>query len=435
MKWLPLTLGAQLFVLILAGFVATNLTVQLLSGRSAGSIHQLGLEQILKRYVADARVLAACSAPCNQGALAAAMATDDLQLTLQARALPQEAMDQAETRILNRLRGLMGAPPAEAPATVQIVRDADRHTRLRVSSRLPDGQWLIGTLAPVIRNSWWKPLGFSLLASCLPILVVLMLFLRHMLRPLRTLSEAAERFSRGERLEPLPATGPRELRELAQAFNQLQERLTRFVDDRTRMIAAISHDFRTPITSLRLRAELVDDAELRQGMTRTLEDLRQMVEETLHFARDDSRREDTRSTDLVPLLQHLIDEHRLLGHTLQAELPQSCPYRCRPLALTRAVQNLIDNAIRHAGNAHLRLEPGATQVHIHVEDNGPGLPAAWLEKAFEPFTRHDHARGPGSGSSGLGLSIARSCVEAHGGQIRLHNRPEGGLRATISLPA
>jgi signal transduction histidine kinase len=437
-KLVPETLGARLFALILLGLLATNLTVQALSGKGAGSMHQLGLDQILRRYASDFRVLAECTQGCSRERLIQAMAAEDFQLSL-ADGIPLHEMSEAEQALGLRLDQLIGLP-GPAPAQIRIL-DPDsgvrrRHTpALEVSRRLPDGHGLIGTLQPVVRNGWWKPLGFSLLASGLPVLIVLALFLGRLLRPLHTLADAAERLSRGERTDPLPETGPRELRELSRVFNQMQARLTRFLDDRTHMLAAISHDFRTPITSLRLRAELVEDEALAKAMKRTLEEMRQMVDETLQFARDDSRQEDTRVVDLVPLLAHIAHDQQLHDHAVSTELPATCPYRCRPLALTRAVRNLVDNATRHGSHTTLNLCRNDQRIRIEVKDNGPGMPEEWLEKAFEPFTRLDSSRGPHSGAAGLGLAIARTAVEAHGGHIRLNNQAAGGLCASIELPA
>lgn len=438
MKLIPETLGGRLFALILLGLLATNLTVQTLSGKGAGSMHQLGLDQILRRYASDFRVLSACTQGCPRDQLMQAMEGEDFHLSLAGR-LAQHDMDEAEAAIGQRLDELIGTT-GTARAHVLILDPASGNKRhrtpaLQVSMALPEGSWLIGTLQPVVRNGWWKPLGFSLLASGLPVLIVLALFLGRLLRPLHTLADAAERLSRGERTAPLPETGSRELRELSRVFNQMQARLTRFLDDRTRMLAAISHDFRTPITSLRLRAELIEDEALAAAMKRTLEEMGQMVDETLQFARDDSSQEDTRVVDLVPLLTSIAHDMQLQGHDVRINLPASSPYRCRPLALTRAVRNLADNATRHGSCTTLTLRHDGTQLRIEVEDNGPGLPEVWLEKAFEPFSRLDQARGPHGGAAGLGLAIARTAIEAHGGHIRLGNLGTGGLRACIELPA
>ncbi|MGC3985558.1 MAG: ATP-binding protein [Pseudorhodoferax sp.] len=299
--------------------------------------------------------------------------------------------------------------------------------------RLPDGRWLHARQLPLAGYQWWRLLRFSVPTSTLPVLAIVLLCVWRMLRPLKTLADAAERVSRGERIDPLPLVGPRETRELSAAFNLMQEKLTRFIDHRTQMLAAISHDFRTPITSLRLRAELVDEPAQRAAMVRTLDEMRTMVEQTLRFAQDDAALEETRETDLRALLQQIEQEQHALGHDVVLAPGPALPYRARPVSLKRAVANLVDNAVRHGGRARLALAAGQP-VRITVDDDGPGLDASLLEQVFEPFFQRDQARNHQGGGVGLGLSIARSCVRAHGGEVALANRPEGGLRATVTLP-
>jgi signal transduction histidine kinase len=202
------------------------------------------------------------------------------------------------------------------------------------------------------------------------------------------------------------------------------------------LLAAVSHDLRTPITALKLRAEMVDDAALRAAMTRTLDEMGEMVEATLGFAREESQQEPTRLLELVALVEAIADERQSLGHAVSAHSSVArLPYRCRPASLRRALNNLVDNAVRYAGNATIRLESLDSSVLISVEDDGPGVPEAMLETLFEPFTRLETSRSTETGGVGLGLAIVRSCVRAHGGDVKLQNRPEGGLRAVVRLPA
>lgn len=224
------------------------------------------------------------------------------------------------------------------------------------------------------------------------------------------------------------------MREITEAFNEMQERLVRFVNDRTRMIAAIGHDLRTPLTSLRINAELIDDEELREAMILTLDEMSVMAEETLTFAQDDVKQEPTLVVELSALVDEVVSRQRTLGKEVDWTAPPATFYRCRPVHLKRALNNLIDNATRY-GRTRVRLRQGddGEDLRIEVEDDGPGIDPDQLERAFEPFVRLDTARGPGG--TGLGLAIARSCIRAHGGELALHNRPEGGLRAVITLPA
>ena len=305
---------------------------------------------------------------------------------------------------------------------------------LDTAVRLADGRWLHARQQPLAAYQWWRLLRFSLPTSTLPVLAIVLIFIYRTLRPIKALAEAAERVSRGERIEPLPIVGPSEAREVSAAFNLMQDKLTRFIDDRTRLLAAISHDFRTPITSLRLRAELVDDPQQRAAMTRTLDEMRVMVEQTLNFAQDDAAIEGTREVDLQAVLQEVVAEHHGLGRDAALAPGPPMPYRARSVSLKRAVGNLVDNAVRHGGFARVRVLRQDTGIRIEIDDGGPGLAVDARDRVFEPFFQLDPARNHHGGGVGLGLSIARSCVRAHGGDVKLANLPGRGLRATINLP-
>jgi len=209
----------------------------------------------------------------------------------------------------------------------------------------------------------------------------------------------------------------------------MQERLHNYVSDRTRMLAAVSHDLRSPITALRLRAELVEQDDLRERMIASLDDMQQMVEATLAFARQDAEAEPTQTVDLARLGRDLVGERAELGQPVKWEGGNAMAYPCRPVALKRALGNLVENAVRYGGSARVRLEARG----FVVEDDGPGIPEDRLEHVFEPFARLEESRSQDTGGAGLGLAIARSIARSHGGDVVLRNRPEGGVRAVLSL--
>jgi signal transduction histidine kinase len=304
-----------------------------------------------------------------------------------------------------------------------------------VTARLQNGSSLHYLRTQIDPPRWWRDLPFSIAVSTLPVLIAIGLAVGRVTRPVRALARAAEQVGRGERTDPLPITGPREVQETTAAFNAMQDRLLRFVRDRTRMLAAISHDFRTPITSLRLRAEMVEDDELKSAMTRTLDEMREMVQATLIFASESVTDEETRMVDLVSLVEAVADDELTLGHQVEIESPDRLPYRCRPTSLKRAIVNLTENAIRYGERARLTLTTDVNSIRIRIEDDGPGIPQEKLEEVFEPFTRLEISRNPDTGGVGLGLAVARSCVRAHGGDVILSNMAEHGLRAEIILPA
>ena len=232
----------------------------------------------------------------------------------------------------------------------------------------------------------------------------------------------------------LPERGPEEIVRATRAFNAMQARVSRFVADRTRMVAAISHDLRTPLTSLRLRAEFIDDDETRERMVATIDEMARMAEATLAFARDDAAGEESRNTDLVALIEAVSADFSDLGHDVSVEGPEHLYLSVRQVSLRRALRNLVENAIRYGLRARVRLERTATAVVIAVDDDGPGIPEDKLEEVFAPFTRLETSRNLETGGVGLGLATARSIVRAHGGELTLANRPGGGLTAAIHLP-
>jgi signal transduction histidine kinase len=251
---------------------------------------------------------------------------------------------------------------------------------------------------------------------------------------MRRLAEVADGLGRGEAVEPLPEAGPEEVRRTARAFNEMQRRLRRFVEDRTRMLAAIGHDLRTPITSLRLRAELLEDEEARSRILATLDEMQRMIEATLAFAREEASREATRTVDLGALVESVCVDLADLGLDTAYEPGPRLACACRPDSLRRAVRNLVENAARYGRRARVTALRQGAELVVRVDDDGPGIPPEALERVFAPFVRLEESRSSETGGVGLGLAIARTIARAHGGDVRLANRPEGGLRAELALP-
>jgi signal transduction histidine kinase len=214
----------------------------------------------------------------------------------------------------------------------------------------------------------------------------------------------------------------------------MHDRLQRFIQDRTRMLAAMSHDLRTPITTLRLRAEFIEDEETKNKILETLEEMQRMTEATLAFVREEAKAEPTRKTDLNALIESVVADLADLGHDAHFTETSHITYACRPQGLKRALRNLLENAIRYGEKADVNLIDQGGQLLITIDDQGPGIPKSDIERMFQPFVRLDESRSEETGGIGLGLAIARSIIRSHGGDIVLTNRDEGGLRASISLP-
>jgi signal transduction histidine kinase len=322
----------------------------------------------------------------------------------------------------------------EGPARAQYFDFAETDG-MAVTMQLRDGRWFNAFyFRPLKSGPFRHEALYSTLATALALCVIGFILARLVARPLRQLASSAEALGRGEALATLPENGPAEIRQLNMTFNRMQARLTRFVEDRTRMLAAIGHDLRTPLTTLRLRAEFVQDAEIRERLLETVEEIQQMTEATLDFAKGEANGDDTRVVDLNALVGSLCDDLAELGGNVVFEDGEKATYRCRPDGLKRAIRNLIENALRYGGGAAVRLEKTESTLDVVVEDNGPGLPAEEMEAVFSPFYRLERSRNMETGGVGLGLSIARTIARQHGGDIVLSAR-EPGLRAVLSLPA
>jgi signal transduction histidine kinase len=308
----------------------------------------------------------------------------------------------------------------------------DRHL-FQIEIVLPDGDAIVFRLPtprpgpPLTRQIF---LEFGILTVILGL--VLYAMTRTITRPLGELAKAADAVGRGRSVEPLPEQGGRELRAATRAFNAMQDRLRRYLDSRTRVLAAMSHDMRTPLTRLRLRVESIDDDALRTRCTADIEEMNEMIRGALGVFRGLNDEEVAVSIDINALLGSLRDEYTELGGSVALSGRANEPYVGKPLALKRCLGNLIHNAIQYGQEANMSVEDG-TVLTIRIRDRGPGIPSEALEQVFEPFFRVETSRNRDTGGTGLGLSIARDIAQAHGGTITLRNA-EPGVEATLALP-
>lgn len=254
-------------------------------------------------------------------------------------------------------------------------------------------------------------------------------------RPLRAFEEAARSLGRDGEGQPVAERGPREIRTAAAALNRMRERVKSLIGERTRMLAALSHDLRTPLTRIRLRTEFIADETLRGQLLRDIAQMNGMVEQVLIYLRDSRGQQTAVPVDVASIAEDICHEFADLGHPVTYEGPNHAAVAGHFDGLQRALTNLIDNAVRHGGSARVEVRLTGAAVVIEVRDRGPGLSADLREAMFEPFVRGDAARGQdGAGGFGLGLPIARAVILAHGGSLELAESPGGGLMARISLP-
>jgi signal transduction histidine kinase len=334
----------------------------------------------------------------------------------------RRAMLEGKDFVPGMYRSRAGAPGAEAASFL-------------VQVRLQDGQWVTFDTA-VSKESAALPLRLfiSLAVLLLAVVALSLIAVRWVTRPLQLLSSAAEGLGKDIHRPPLPETGPTEVVKAARAFNTMQARLLRFIQDRSRIFSAMSHDLKTPITRLRLRAELLEDDDLRLRFEKDLKEMEAMVIESLDFMRGLEGRLNRQPVDIMALLESLQADCAEMGHQVEIEGKAVAPFLGDVSLLKRCLINLIDNAIRYGKRAKVIVVDQAEYLTLIIQDDGSGIPENEREKVFEPFYRLEESRSRDTGGTGLGLSIARSIVEYHNGSIVLENRPSGGLEVIVKLP-
>ncbi|TCI00572.1 HAMP domain-containing protein [Roseococcus sp. SYP-B2431] len=344
-----------------------------------------------------------------------------------------------------RLFRIEGPGPNALPAPPRRFRPAEVRTgeigpdSFAISMRFPDQGWLNLTFRHPHPRPWHSDTFLiAFIAMSVTAALLILWGVRRLTRPVADLAAAATRLGRDVNAPALPESGPAEIATAAAAFNTMAANIRRFVADRTQMLAAISHDLRTPITRLRLRAEFLEDEEQRAKMLADLAEMEAMIASTLAFARDDAANEPAASVDIASLARTVLDEAADANPEHAAGIafdgPEHLVMRVRPVALKRALSNLVGNALKYGDAARLALERRGESVVMLLDDAGPGIPEAMQEKVFQPFQRLEDSRNRETGGTGLGLTIARSILRAHGGEVSLHNRREGGLRVAIRLP-
>ncbi len=453
----PRTILGQLALLILVAFLAAQaMGVWLFAGERGKAVLTAQRIETVERAASVARLLAAAPAPqrpvivdaASSRLVRFALAREPIVSRRQAvaarphvhvRAIlgdesardiriddvplsPHSGHRHAPPRLIEHMRGHMaeaGIAPVE----------------MRLSIPLDDGEWLNVTSRVLHPEIQLPPaiLGTTLVSLTL-LMAALWFGLRRITGPLQRLAQAADDFGAEGSAPAMPKTGPSEVQALAEALERMQERVARMVADRTRMLAALGHDLRSPITALRVRVEMVEDDETRDRMICTLDEMQEMVEATLAYARGVSTDQPPERVDLAALVEELAAELSELGPEIHVSASGPIVLPMRRMAVRRALRNVLENAQRYGHGARVALDAGDARVRVVVEDAGPGIPEADLERVFDPYLRLETSRSRETGGTGLGLPIARAILRAHGGDMHLSNLPAGGLRATVSLP-
>ena len=444
---LPGSLFARMALLLLVGLVAAQFaSFWLFSSERSTVVAQARGQQLAERLAEVVQRLESES-PVQRAATFAALQAGDLRAgTIPAEQVapyPPRGQLQASLaarlgspRELRSVGSMMGGGMGGGLGRTDPAQTGGRPLPPRsIDVRLLDGQWIRFTLqreadTPGLPRDFY----LHLLLALTIVSGAIVFAVRQATRPLHELAQAADSFGSNLDAPPLPERGANETRRAAQAFNRMQARIKRLIDERARALAAVSHDLRTPLTRLRLRAELVDDERLREQMAADLDAMASMLDASLDYLRGLQDSEPARPIDINALMQSLADDGEVLGRTLSIEGATQAPYTGRLAALRRALQNLIDNAFKYGHGARLRIADSPSQLVLSLEDDGPGVPPEELDRLGTPYYRPDAARRSATGGVGLGLSIARDVAALHGGELTLANRPGGGFAATLRLP-
>lgn len=432
----PRRLGGRAVLVVLATVMALHLgSIVVHHEEAVEAADTVAASQVAGRLATAARAIAAME-PSARDQAAHSLSSGSLALHWEATPAVAEMSPIESLQTLRRLL-LELAPSLGQP---------DLRLGFGVDAALGKQQSILGTLAmsdgfylnfsahqatPVLTGNHAALISTSLIAAGVSVFAVLLM--RQLTRPLQGLATAVDRIGRGS-VVPVNEDGPDEIQQLARGFNDMQRRIAQLITDRTHALAAVSHDLRTPITRLRLRAGFVADAETQQAIDTDLDEMEAMIEATLHFLKDGIDVEQPKRTDLAAMLATLVDDATDAGFPAEYYGPRHLPMLLRSLSVKRALANLIGNATTYGTSVRVTVSETVDSIRIEVQDRGPGIPVQELERVFEPFERLDDSRNRSSGGAGLGLSIAKRAIEREGGTITLANRSEGGLVAAVVLP-
>ncbi|MEO7546832.1 MAG: ATP-binding protein [Ramlibacter sp.] len=470
MRLLPRSLYGRLVLVLLVGLAAAQLFSLVIHMSERGALLQQAGGRQLAQRIADAVRLLDAADPAGRRQIVRVLSAPPLRVSLERGRIAEmapagaEASEVAEFGAMlraflgqewpletiiadtsaalspgrhgpgagfrGRMHGPMGGPEGGA------MRSSGHSGFVFVAQvRLTDGALVTFDARPAQWSEGW-PLRMllSLAVSLVAVLALSLLAVHWATKPLQALAQAADALGGNIASPPMDERGPIEVTRAARAFNTMQLRLAAYLRERISVLAAMSHDLKTPVTRLKLRAEMLGDPALRVKFTRDLEELEDMVAATLDFLQGTAGTEPAQPVDMDALLASVQVDLLEVGSEVRIEGRCAQPFTGQPSALKRCLRNLMENAVKYGRAAEVLVDDDAQRLQIEVRDRGPGIPADDLERVFEPFQRLEASRNRDTGGTGLGLTIARSIAHAHGGDLRLENRVEGGLVARLRLP-
>lgn len=424
----PDSLFGRIALVLLAGLILAQIGSALINARERKTVLlQSDQRQWQERMAATVKLLDSLAPEERAPAIAALTAR---RLTLKIVAQPPPPNAAAAPSMTAELAALLGAD-----YRVRAWHEPERNY-IRTVVQLHNGNWLVLDYDPATGAFGWpQRLLWSLAVLLATALALTLLATRAALGPLGRFTRAAERLGKNLDAPPIAEAGAREVRRAARTLNRMQARIRESIAERSRLLAAISHDLKTPLTRLRLHAEFIrEDPELRAALLQEVEIMQAMTRSVIDVLRG-GEGEAIRTVDVYALVEQLAADATELGAQVTIRGRAPVLYLGRSLALRRALVNLLDNARQHAGGVvEILVKDGPDALRICVSDRGPGIPQSELVRMLEPFQRLEPSRNPTTGGSGLGLAIARSIVRAHGGELELRNRAGGGLEVWVTLP-
>ncbi len=450
MSLLPRTLFGRIALILIGGFVAVQLitTALHIEDRKSQAL-RAGVNQAAARIGDAVRVLNAAGS-AERDKILRAVSGENLSLKdgvpvagAQPGSSDNDLLAAAREALALELEPgvgfrVMSVAPMYQQPDFWLSSELRERPGVRISAvvELGTGQWIEAeSIHPARESRWFFRLVQNLIIVDCAMLLLAFFAVRLVTRPLSVLAEAAEQLGRDINRAPLKESGAVELARASKALNNMQDRLKRYVETRIESLAAMSHDLKTPITRMRLRAEMLEDVELKSRFSRDLDAMQEMVTSALETMRGLSESsEASHPIDIGALISSLKEDAEEAGHQVSVAGHPIQPLVGRAQALKRCLQNLLDNALAYGQRADITVSEEAKGLRISIADHGPGIPEAEMEKVFDPFYRLEASRNRNTGGTGLGLSIARNIAQSHGGSVSLRNRPEGGLEAILLLP-
>ncbi|HEX3432236.1 MAG TPA: HAMP domain-containing sensor histidine kinase [Rhizomicrobium sp.] len=442
-RLLPRTLAAQLVVVAATAVIVSNAAVGIWFATTQERMTESYMTGRLVQRAVDAATLLSGIAAHEREAAVNTMSSGPWRFKLIYGKPVVHPMTDEEARYAARARAMLPPQKQKQPVSVTIYKG------LLPSSNGPDiprSGMIVEVTLPVVRRTqlvtqfsrpapepWPLEVIVAGVVAVLTTSLAAAFVARRIARPISQLAAAASEAAAGGQAPSVPEEGPDDVRRAAHAFNRMTDRVTKTLESQRQLLSAVGHDLRTPITAMRINSEFIEDAELRQGIQKNLEELQELTEAVLSAGRG-AGGEKMRKIDLAALIESLCTDLDEMGQPVSWCAHAAAPVKCRPNEIRRAVRNLIQNAVAYGSRADVCLCATPDCYNIVVEDEGPGIPEKDRVRVFEPFVRLDESRSAETGGSGLGLTLVKAIAEGHGGQIALQNRPERGLRACLTLP-